>query len=229
MGCQEELEELVAAAMQTAFETMSEELASSLATSLAPALEANFVKKEDLTTEMGEVFTELETRLTNALMPQIADLQMDNNDVMNGLSDMASCMSDIADSLTGDSDAPVETEAPTEYWQTLGTLMEYGQNNKCSTSSTDRAFRLTFTSLENCLQRCSDDSRCRYASTNFMSESSNKYCIGCINLTQKADDWYAYEMKTRRQLSGVKQLSEVERLRAENARLQAELDAVRRN
>merc|ERR1719336_1884975 len=212
MACQEQMEEMVRQSLLA----MSEEMAEQFASNLAPALEATFVKKEDM----------------DALEPQISELQMDNNDVMKGLSDMASCMSDIAESLTGDremTDAPVETEAPTEFWQTLGTLMEEGQNNKCSTQSKDRAFRLTFTSLENCLQRCSDDSRCRYASTNFMSDSANKYCIGCINLTQKADDWHAYEMmNNRRQLSGVKQPSEVERLRAENARLRAELDAVRR-
>lgn len=167
-----------------------------------------------------------------SLSATVSMLEMDNNEVMTGMSDMASCMADIAGSMGSDDssdDTPVETAAPTEYWETLGRLMESGPN-KCSTSSSDRAFRLSFTTLDNCLKRCSDDSRCRYASTNFMAGSDPMYCIGCINLTQTADDWMAYEMlNNRRQLSSVKQLSEVERLRAENQRLRAELAEARRN
>merc|ERR1719499_3073344 len=132
-----------------------------------------------------------------ALSATVSMLEMDNNEVMTGMSDMASCMADIAGSMGSDDssdEAPVETAAPTEYWETLGRLME-SRPNKCSTSSTDRAFRLSFTTLDNCLKRCSDDSRCRYASTNFMTGSDPMYCIGCINLTQTADDWLAYNVE----------------------------------
>lgn len=196
--------------------TLSEQIQAAL----AAALPDSFVT--------AEAFAMLEDK--------VGDLEMDNNDVMNGMSDMATCMADIAGSMGGaggdsyeETDAPVETAAPTEYWETIGRLME-GGNNKCSTSDSDRAFRLTFTSLENCLTRCSNDERCQYASTNFMSDSSTKYCIGCINLTQAADGWMAYEMlNDRRQLSSVKQPSEIERLRAENQRLRAELAEARRN
>lgn len=204
-----------------------ENLDVNLGTALAETLPNVFATKEEV----------------DALSATVSMLEMDNNEVMTGMSDMASCMADIAGSIgsdDGSDDTPVETvaptvstgdatAAPTEYWETLGRLMESGPN-KCSTSSSDRAFRLTFTTLDNCLKRCSDDSRCRYASTNFMTGSDPMYCIGCINLTQTADDWMAYEMlNNRRQLSSVKQLSEVERLRAENQRLRAELAEARRN
>jgi len=165
----------------------------------------------------------------DSLSATVSMLEMDSNEVMTGMSDMASCMADIAGSMGSDDgseeETPVETAAPT----TLGRLMESGPN-KCSTSSSDRAFRLTFTTLDNCLQRCSADSRCQYASTNFMTGTDPMYCIGCINLTQTSDDWMAYDMSNnRRQLSSVKQLSEVERLRAENQRLRSELTEARRN
>jgi len=196
-----------------------ENLDVNLGTALAESLPNVFATKEEV----------------DALSQTVSMLEMDNNDVMTGMSDMASCMADIAGSMGSDSgddedeEEPAETPAPTEYWETLGRLMESGPN-KCSTSSNDRAFRLTFTTLDNCLKRCSDDSRCRYASTNFMTGNDPMYCIGCINLTQTADDWMAYEMlNNRRQLSSVKQLSEVERLRAENQRLRAELAEARRN
>jgi len=194
-----------------------ENLDVNLGTALAESLPNVFATKEEV----------------DALSATVSMLEMDNNEVMTGMSDMASCMADIAGSMggsdDGSDDTPVETAAPTEYWETLGRMMESGPN-KCSTSSSDRAFRLTFTTLDNCLKRCSDDSRCRYASTNFMTGSDPMYCIGCINLTQTADDWMAYEMlNNRRQLSSVKQLSEVERLRAENQRLRAELAEARRN
>jgi len=168
----------------------------------------------------------------DSLSATVSMLEMDNNEVITGMSDMASCMADIAGSMgsdDGSDDTPVETAAPTEYWETLGRLMESGPN-KCSTSSSDRAFRLVFTTLDNCLKRCSEDSRCQYASTNFMTGTDPMYCIGCIDLTQTADDWMAYEMlNNRRQLSSVKQLSEVERLRAENQGLRSELAEARRN
>jgi len=224
------------------------ELAESLQEGLSPYFMA-LVDLEDLENLDVNLGTALAETLPNvfatkeevdALSATVSMLEMDNNEVMTGMSDMASCMADIAGSMgsddgsddsseDGSDDTPVETAAPTEYWETLGRMMESGPN-KCSTSSSDRAFRLTFTTLDNCLKRCSDDSRCRYASTNFMTGSDPMYCIGCINLTQTADDWMAYEMlNNRRQLSSVKQLSEVERLRAENQRLRAELAEARRN
>lgn len=220
---EEQLQTQMAALMTERLPAELETLLSErLQAALTAALPDNFVTAEDFA----------------MLQDKVGDLEMDNNDVMNGMSDMATCMADIAGSMGGErgddsyeeTDAPaVETAAPTEYWETIGRLME-GGNNKCSTSDADRAFRLSFTSLENCLTRCSNDARCQFASTNFMSDSSTKYCIGCINLTQAADGWMAYEMlNDRRQLSSVKQLSEVERLRAENQRLRAELAEARRN
>jgi len=63
----------------------------------------------------------------DSLSATVSMLEMDNNEVITGMSDMASCMADIAGSMgsdDGSDDTPVETAAPTEYWETLGRLME---------------------------------------------------------------------------------------------------------
>jgi len=176
------------------------------------------------------------------LQGSIGNVEADNNDVMSAMEDMASCMSGIVDNFGGDSDsmdmtdAPMTTMrertttaeptkmpsmAPTAKWEMYGVMLE-GGNNKCSTSSDDRSFRLDFTSLENCLYRCMTDDRCNFASTNHMTDDANLFCIGCINLNRAGDGWTAYEIHDSR-----RRLSEVEQLRRENAALKAEL--ARRN
>jgi len=183
------------------------------------------------------------------LQGSIGSVEADNNDVMNAMEDMATCMSNIVDGFSGDDSEDTEepmTEAPettrmrttvmettttttkmpspyptarmTEKWETMAKLMD-GGNNKCSTGADARAFRLTYTSLDNCVDRCYADERCMYASTDEV-----QWCIGCIQLDRASDGWSAYEM-----LRGRRQLSEVEQLRRENAALKAELARVRRN
>jgi len=113
---------------------------------------------------------------------------------------------------------PEPSMKPTMMWETMATMLEEG-NNKCSTGADARAFRLTFTSLDKCVERCYQDERCSFASTDMTS-----WCIGCIQLDRYTEGWSAYEM-----MRGRRQLSEVEQLRLENAALKAELAKVRRN
>merc|ERR1712141_578736 len=116
-----------------------------------------------------------------------------------------------------------ETSAPTEGWETFAELWvdweaQPMENNKCSTNSNDRSFKLAYTNLDNCLKRCNNDDTCVYATT-----EKELHCIGCKVLNRRSDGWYAYKTmgKARRELS------EIEQLRAENAALKAEL--ARRN
>jgi len=185
------------------------------------------------------------------LQGSLGSVEADNNDVMNAMEEMATCMSGIVDGFSGeeyDTEEPM-TEAPettrmrsttttttttttmeptkmpslyptmrmTEKWETMARMAE--GPNKCGTASDERAFRLTFTSLDNCVDRCYGDSRCNFASTDMDS-----WCIGCIVVDKTSDGWTAYEM-----MRGRRQLSEVEALRRENAALKAELARVRRN
>merc|ERR1719285_942048 len=144
------------------------------------------------------------------LQGSLGSVEADNNDVMNAMEDMATCMSGIVDGFSGgddDSDESYDTEAPmteapettttrmrtttkeptmmptpepsmkpTMMWETMATMLESG-NNKCSTGDDARAFRLTFTSLDKCVERCYQDERCSFASTDMTS-----WCIGCIEL-----------------------------------------------
>jgi len=182
------------------------------------------------------------------LQGSLGSVEADNNDVMNAMEEMATCMSGIVDGFSEEEHETEEpmTEAPdttrmrstttttttmeptkmpspyptmrmTEKWETMARMVE--GHNKCGTGNTQRAFRLSFTSLDNCVDRCYGDSRCNFASTDMAS-----YCIGCIVLDRTSDGWSAYEM-----MRGRRQLSEVETLRRENAALKAELAKVRRN
>merc|ERR1740123_2550075 len=65
------------------------------------------------------------------------------------------------------------TMAPTEKWTTKARRLEEG-NDKCKTDASSRAFRLDFTSLDNCIDRCHQDANCMFASTD-----AKDYCIGC--------------------------------------------------
>merc|ERR1719336_2672441 len=72
------------------------------------------------------------------------------------------------------------TVEPTEEWETIGYLYtDPNGYNKCSTKSSERSFKLTYTTTTN--------------------------CIGCKVLTQKANGWYAYKIygKDRRELSEI--------------------------
>merc|ERR1719499_2938260 len=111
------------------------------------------------------------------------------------------------------------TMKPTEKWEQWAFELKEG-NNKCGTSPSQRSFRLTFTSLDNCIDRCHQDSSCMYASTNGNSDAANKFCIGCKTLNSFDDTYQVFEMIR----SNRRQLSEVELLRAENAALRAQLE-----
>jgi len=198
------------------------------------------------------------------LQGSIGTIEADNNDLMDGMMEMATCMSGMTDKFgkdttmmpTEDSSTkmptdretsssmmptdretsstmmptePETTQKPTEEWETIAELWvdpvaQPNENNKCSTSRDDRAFKLTFTSTVNCLNRCKQDASCVYATT-----EKSLHCIGCKKLNQRSDGWYAYkiigkEEGARRELSEIEQLRQ---LRAENAALKAEL--ARRN
>jgi len=169
------------------------------------------------------------------LQSSIGTIEADNNDIMDGMTDMATCMSGLTDRFGGEGDTTaaattmmpetttktptiLPSSAPTAKWMTLGFLVD-GPNNKCSTSRADRSFKLGFTNLYNCLNRCEADASCVYATT-----EGSQFCIGCIVLNQYSDGWSAYQMHSH---GDRRQLSELEQLRAENAALRAEL--ARRN
>merc|ERR1711881_252476 len=65
----------------------------------------------------------------------------------------------------------VPTEAY-EMWGKLDTNPDHG--NKCKYGNAYRAFKIGFTSLENCVKRCNEDTNCKYATTELKS-----HCIGC--------------------------------------------------
>jgi len=198
----------------------------------------------------------------NELRASIGAMEADNNDIMDGMMDMATCMSGITDKFGGQDTSMMPTDhestydpsttrrstyeesttyepsttrrstyeesttykestvQPTERWESLGTKLVDPMFNKCSTSANDRSFKLKFTDVFNCLNRCDLDDTCLFASTDNLN-----WCIGCKVLNQYSDNWDAYEMIN---MKGRRQLSELEQLRAENAALKAEL-ARRRN
>jgi len=195
------------------------------------------------------------------LQGSIGTIEADNNDVMDSMMEMATCMSGMTDKFGKDTTmmptedkstmmptdretstvmpterretksptmAPIytETEAPTEEWETIAEIWvdpvaQPNENNKCSTSKDDRAFKLAFTNTMNCLNRCKQDASCVYATT-----EKSLHCIGCKKLNQRSDGWYAYKIIGKEE-GARRELSEIEQLRAENAALKAEL--ARRN
>jgi len=114
------------------------------------------------------------------------------------------------------------TMPPTFQWEMYADMRDEGENNKCTTASSQRSFRLVYTTVDNCVKRCYDDASCMYAVTD-----ENKWCIGCKQVTQAVADWDAYVIRGREPAR--RQLSEIEQLRAENAALRAELLKLRRN
>jgi len=115
------------------------------------------------------------------------------------------------------------TIPPTHKWSMYATMQVEGGMNKCNTATDQRAFRLTYTNVDNCVERCYNDASCMFAVTD-----QDKWCIGCKQLTQTFDNWEAYVIKADRGEQR-RHLSEVEQLRAENAALKAELLKLRRN
>jgi len=115
------------------------------------------------------------------LQASMGTIEADNNDIMDGMSDMANCMSGISDRFGDDS--------TTEKWMSLGFLLENPMYNKCSLSTDDRSFKLAFTNVYNCLNRCELDATCAYATT-----EGSQFCIGCKVLNTHSDGWSAYQL-----------------------------------
>lgn len=154
-------------------------------------------------------------RQVEALAASIGDvgsLEATVNDVISVQTEMASCMSDAVgiwgdDSPTGPVDPVDPTSAPEEEgttepeeevdyseYGTVVTLGYDGVNNRCGLGPDARAFKLDFTTLENCMVRCTGDPRCVYATSNYAADDNiAKYCIGCITLTSHTEGWVAYE------------------------------------
>jgi len=184
------------------------------------------------------------------LQGSIGTIEADNNDIMDGMMEMATCMSGMTDQYARETTMPTDTVtptdrettkmstvapvdsttvAPTEEYEAFGQLWvdpvaHPSENNKCSTDAKDRAFKLAYTNTANCLRRCSQDAHCVYATT-----EKSHHCIGCKVLNQRSDGWFAYKIHGKEETTqGVRrELSEIEQLRAENAALRAEL--ARRN
>merc|ERR1712045_687715 len=114
-----------------------------------------------------------------------------------------------------------EAIVPTEAYEMYGYLdTNPDHGNKCKYGNAYRAFKIGFTSLENCVKRCNEDSNCKYATTELKS-----HCIGCKDVpTDKASGWYSYATYQRR-----RQLTAEEALKIENAALRAQLDKLMRN
>jgi hypothetical protein len=115
--------------------------------------------------------------------------------------------------------ATTEEIIPTEVYEMYGYLDEATTGNKCAWGSS-RTFKIGFTSLENCVKRCYDDTNCKYATT-----EKQDYCIGCkVAPSDKADGWYSYKTYQRR-----RKLTAQEALKIENAALRARLEELTRN
>jgi hypothetical protein len=115
--------------------------------------------------------------------------------------------------------ATTEEIIPTEVYEMYGYLDEATTGNKCAWGSS-RAFKIGYTTLENCVKRCYDDTNCKYATT-----EKQDYCIGCkVAPSDKADGWYSYKTYQRR-----RKLTAQEALKIENAALRARLEELTRN
>jgi hypothetical protein len=111
--------------------------------------------------------------------------------------------------------ADVDVIEPTEAWERFGRLDSTGY--KCGMGGA-RAFKIGYASLEGCLQRCAQDTRCNYATTEMKS-----HCIGCKDKPNvPGNGWFSYETFGPR-----RQLSQTEALKVEAASLRAELAKVR--
>jgi len=81
---------------------------------------------------------------------------------------------------------------------------------KCD-SGAMRTFKLDFTSVENCAQRCAADNNCDHFATDL-----HRFCIGCVGMpTNEGIGFHAYRMtSTRRRLSLGDELIELRRMNA---------------
>lgn len=160
------------------------------------------------------------TEETSTTMPETSRARTTNEPTVMPTRTMTTSDPSMPPTRTATTKEP--TMPPTFQWEMYADMRDEGEMNKCSTASSQRSFRLVYTTVDNCVKRCYDDASCMYAVTD-----ENKWCIGCKEVTQTVADWDAYTMKDREPAR--RQLSEIEQLRAENAALRAELFKLRRN
>jgi len=189
------------------------------------------------------------------LQSSIGSMEADNNDLMDGMMEMATCMSGISDKYSSSTMAPTDedrsstsrrttdsptvtpsyktpTPQPTAEWMAIATKLEKVDDNfqnKCGTqlvrNGGPRSFKLNFNGLMNCLNRCEQDDSCMFATVDHTSPDDETAKF-CIGCAELTD--YDDEWSVYKMNSkGRRVLSELEQLRAENAALKAEL--ARRN
>merc|ERR1740123_2182819 len=155
----------------------------------------------------------------------VGTLEMDINDVDNGVSTVASYMASYLDGRDDgdmeDSDdmetteyvEPETTEAPRYVFEAMDT--------KCGMGS-ERSFKLDFTTLDNCNSRCEIDGDCQYFSVNYDENGDATLCIGCDAepVANGGEGWTTY----MRNSGDRRALSELEALRYENAQLRKHLN-----
>merc|ERR1719499_1048176 len=110
------------------------------------------------------------------------------------------------------------TETPPFYSATTdldGMVCESGAN---------RSFKNNFDSVDDCATRCLTDNDCMY----FSYRPDTLQCIGCDVVPNASND-HTGEYDTYMMVTGRRQLSEIQMLRAENAALKKMLAEIRRN
>jgi len=90
-------------------------------------------------------------------------------------------------------DIAQDVEAAEELAANLGTCSDdaaYAYDTKCAFNSPDRTFKISLTTVENCLLRCKMDQNCQYISTN------GQTCIGCAAEPSEASaGWTTYKVE----------------------------------
>jgi hypothetical protein len=183
------------------------------------AIETTMMKYETTKMEYPETTMEEETTMMETTMKETTMMETTMADTtmmettMKETTMMETTMADTTMMAT------TEEIIPTEVYEMYGYLDEATTGNKCAWGSS-RTFKIGFTSLENCVKRCYDDTNCKYATT-----EKQDYCIGCkVAPSDKADGWYSYKTYQRR-----RKLTAQEALKVENAALRARLEELTRN
>merc|ERR1712039_768684 len=171
-----------------------------------------------------------------AMESSYAMLEMSVNDIDNGVETIASCAAGYLEGRdTEATDMPVTTEDSDSVtgmpYETSDNSVYVATGTKCPYSQPgtgSRTFKLKFTTLENCANRCEMDGNCNYISVD------GNDCIGCIDEPSEMHEGFVSYMTMEYYMSmedsaedddvGTRrQLSEIDFLRAENAQLRAAL------
>merc|ERR1719499_1196231 len=188
-------------------------------------------------------FDEL-ARTVRELQAGMGAAEADTNDVMAGLTEMASCMADVASRFDREepTEAPEEPETtmeeeekttleeePETTYKEETTTMEEEKTTMMETEEPTEMWRSLVDMVESGDNSCSGNQR-TFESTGSMGECveqctddcvavsySEEVCYGCRKLNREKNGFTAYTMRARRRLS------ELEMLRAENEALKKEL------